>query len=166
MVPVTGTLAGAEAETPEVANAASGTFAIQRFARTPDDAVAAVGTLTLTFTHKSTDSTRTIITQAAMPLARSVEGATPAPAATGTTSTSTSPATPACEAVRLVLDAITITPLGVAVNIERANVDVTALPGTGERLASLVCELTSQINGTQAPAELVNSLNALLDMLG
>jgi hypothetical protein len=164
VVPVSATLAGAETPSVEAGTSAvTGTFAIQRFARTTDDAVAAVGTVTLTITDASTTSTRTIITQAAMPVARSTEIATPAPAPTA--STSTGPTT-ACETVRLVLDAIDIAPMGVAVEIERVNVDVTALPGVGERLPTLLCEVANQISGTTAPADLVNTLNSLLDMLG
>jgi hypothetical protein len=165
VVPVSATLAGAETPSVEAGTSAvTGTFAIQRFARTTDDAVAAVGTLTLTVTDASTTSTRAIITQAAMPVARSTGIATPAPAVTA--SPSTGPTTTACETVRLVLDAIEIAPMGVAVEIARVNVDVTALPGVGERLPTLLCEVANQISGTTAPAELVTTLNGLLDMLG
>jgi hypothetical protein len=164
VVPVAGALAGSGATTVDSAAAAStvtGTFAIQRFARTTEDAVAAVGTLTLTFTDTATDASRTIITQAAMPVARSTETASSAQSSAATT-----PSTQACETLRLVLDGIAIAPLGVAVQIERVSVDVTAMPGVGERLQALLCEVTSQIGGTAAPADLVSTLNALLDMLG
>ena len=85
VVPVTGTLETSATPgtptTPEgdatAAPTVAGTFAIQRFARTTEDAVAAVGTLTLTFTDPTTDAARTIITQVAMPLAKSGEITTP-----------------------------------------------------------------------------------------
>jgi hypothetical protein len=161
VVPVTGTVgtAVADAAQESAAGTAAGSFAIQRFARTTEDAVAAVGTLSLTFTDQETDTTRTVVTQAAMPLARSTDVATP----TGAGEPST---TRACETLRLVLGSIEIAPLGVAVQIDRVNVDVTALPGVGERLSALLCDVTSQLTGTARPAELVNTLNALLDVIG
>src|SRR5262249_38751798 len=55
----------------------TGTFAIQRFARTVDDGVAAVGTLTLSFTDPASNTSRTVVTQVALPLATS--GGTPMP---------------------------------------------------------------------------------------
>jgi hypothetical protein len=166
-VPITGTFGSADAPSADAAaNAVTGTFAIQRFARTAENAVAAVGTLTLTFSDPSTSAARTIITQAAMPLARSTDTSAPAPAADRPATTAISPTTMACETHRLVLDSIAIAPLGVSVQIERVNIDVTAMPGVGERLPAVLCEVASQLEGSTAPAEVVNSLNALLDMLG
>ena len=173
-MPVTGTVGTTAAEAGQESAAATvaGSFAIQRFARTTEDAIAAVGTLSLTFTDQETNTARTVVTQAAMPLARSTDVATPpgssepsATSAAGTPST-TAPTTRACETLRLVLGSIGIAPLGVAVQIDRVNVDVTALPGVGERLSALLCDVTSQLAGTARPAELVTTLNALLDMIG
>ena len=177
VVPVTGTpgrtaATAADGREESAAAAVNGSFAIQRFARTTEDAVAAVGTLTLTFTDRTTNAARTIVTQAAMPLTRSADIAAPAgsnqPSAGGApvTSSATAPSTQACETLRLVLGSIDIAPLGVAVQIDRVDVDVTALPGVGERLGALLCDVTSQIAGTTPAAELVTALNALLDMLG
>jgi hypothetical protein len=166
-VPVTGTFGSTDAPAADsAATAVTGTFAIQRFARTAENTVAAVGTLTLTFTDTSTSATRTIITQAAMPLARSTDAPASAPAADRPATSALSPTTTACETLRLVLDSIAIAPLGVSLQIERVNVDLTATPGVGERLPALLCEVASQLEGTTAPAEVVNTLNTLLDMLG
>ena len=143
----------------------AGTFAIQRFARTTEDAVAAFGTLTLTFTDPSTDAARTIITQVAMPLARFGETTTPTvPSPVGTNSQAA--ATPPCETLSLVLGPIDLNLLGVGVQIDEANVDLTVVQGAGERLRGLLCEVTDLIDRTTPPAELVNRLNSLLDMLG
>ena len=166
-VPVTGTVGGTDALAADAAaNAVTGAFAIQRFARTAENGVAAVGTLTLTFTDPSTSATRTIITQAAMPLAGSTDAPAPASAADRPATSALSPTTTACETLRLVLDTIAIAPLGISLQIERVNVDVTATPGLGERLPALLCEVASQLAGTTAPAEVVTTLNTLLDMLG
>jgi hypothetical protein len=167
VVPVTGTLGTATAGTGGGAEVAAetvnGTFAVQRFARTTEDAVAAVGTLTLTFTDQETKALRTIVTQAAMPVTRSAES-------TPGTGSNEPPATTsnarACQTLRLTLGPIEIAPIGVAVQIDRTTVDITALPGLGERLAEALCSATSQIGGAARPAELLSTLNALLDMLG
>ena len=165
-VPVTGTFGSTDAPAADTAaNAVTGTFAIQRFARTAENAVAAVGTLTLTYSDPSTSATRTIITQAARPLARSTDAPSPTPAV-DRPAASISPIASACETLRLVLDTIAIAPLGVALQIERVNVDVTATPGMGERLPALLCEVAGQLAGATAPAEVVTALNTLLDTLG
>ena len=166
-VPVTGTFGSIDAPAADAAaNAVTGTFAIQRFARTAENAVAAVGTLTLTSTDPSTSATRTIITQAAMPLARSTDPPALASTADRPATSALSPTTMACETLRLVLDSIVIAPLGVSLQIERVNADVTATPGVGDRLPALLCEVASQLEGPTAPADVVNTLNTLLDMLG
>ena len=67
----------ADAAQESAAATVAGSFAIQRFARTTEDAVAAVGTLSLTFTDQETNTARTVVTQAAMPLSRSTEGEPP-----------------------------------------------------------------------------------------
>ena len=64
------------------------------------------------------------------------------------------------------LGAIALNLLGVGVQIDEANVDLTVVQGAGERLRGLLCEVAGLIGGTAPPAELVNSLNSLLDMLG
>ena len=98
-----------------------------------------------------------------MPLKRSTESGAPAGP---TEPAAAAPRTRTCATLRLVLGSIDIAPLGVAVQIDRAIVDITTLPGVGERLGALVCDVTSQIGGTARPAELLNTLNALLDTLG
>ncbi len=173
VVPVTGTLeTSATPATPTTpagdataAPTVAGTFAIQRFARTTEDAVAAVGTLTLTFTDPTTAAARTIITQVAMPLARSGETTPPtepSPAGANRQAAATQP----CETLSLVLGPIALNPLGVGVQLDETNVDLTVVQGAGQRLSGLLCHVTGLIGGTAAPAELVNTLNSLLDMLG
>ena len=80
-MPVTGTV-GTTPTAPEGEAAATlqvtGSFAIQRFARTTEDSVAAVGTLTLNLMDPATNAARTIVTQVALPLAKSGDTAIPA----------------------------------------------------------------------------------------
>ena len=180
-VPISGTLGTAATPatpaqtTPEgVAEAAStitGSFSIQRFARTTDDSVAAVGTLVLSLTDPASNAARTIITQVAMPVAKS-DAATPGGAAgqpqptVGATLQAATPTAEACETLTLVLEPPDLDLPGLAVQLDQANVDLTAVQGTGERMRNLLCEVTGLLGGAAGPAELVNRLNTLLDLLG
>ena len=51
-------------------------------------------------------------------------------------------------------------------SVNEVNVDFAVVPGTGERLGNLLCEVTSLVDGSARPAELVNRLNTLLDTIG
>ena len=162
-MPVTGAVGTAPAaQEGEATPAVTGSFAIQRFARTTEDSVAAVGTLTLNLTDPATNAARTIITQAAMPLAKSGDTAVPGgtagqPQPTGAT---------ACGTLSMVLGPLELTLLGLSFQLNEVNVDFAVVPGTGERLGNLLCEVTSQVDGAARPAELVKTLNTLLDTIG
>jgi len=164
-VPVTGTVGtaptapeGEAAATPEV----TGSFAIQRFARTTEDSVAAAGTLTLSLTDPATNAARTIITQVAMPVAKSGDTTVP----TGTAGQPQPIGETACGTLSMVLGPLELTLLGLSFQLNEVNVDVAVVAGTGERLGNLLCEVTSLIDGSARPAELVNRLNTLLDTIG
>jgi hypothetical protein len=167
IVPIAGTLGSAQAPAPSasstqepVAAAAgpvTGSFAIQRFARTTEDAVAAVGTLTLSFTDPASNQERTIITQVAMPLAMSPN--TASPGATAATAQ-------ACGTLSLALGPLDLNLLGHAFQLERANVDLTVVQGAGDRLGSLLCDVTGQIDGGSRSADVIKTLNTLLDTIG
>jgi hypothetical protein len=175
VVPIAGTLEAAAAPTPANGAAAAaeatpvtGTFSIQRFARTSDDAVAAVGTLTVTLTDPTSDATRTVITQAAMPLARSGGGSTngSTPTSAATLPQAAGAATQACETLGLVLGPLDVQLGGRAVHIDRTNLDLMVTPGLSDRFGALLCQVGSQMDGGSRPAELVTTLNALLDLIG
>jgi len=161
IVPVTATLGtAATPTTPTAEDAAStptptvtGLFSIQRFARTTEEAVAAVGTLTLSFADPTSSAQRTIVTQVAMPLARSGDTTPP-------------PTAGACETLSLVLGPLDLNLLTVDVHLEQANVDLTVVEGAGEQLGNLLCDATRLIDRAAAPAELVKTLNTLLDTIG
>jgi hypothetical protein len=167
LVPVTGTLGTPATSEPQAPGAAvtqapavTGLFSIQRFARTTENAVAAVGTLTVSFTDPETSAARTIVTQIAMPLQRSTgvrpPGDTPQPGATAGV-------TQACESLSLVLGPLDVTLLGNAVHLDAVTVDLTVVPGTGQRLATLICDVAGQLGAATPPADLLKTLNALLD---
>jgi hypothetical protein len=136
----------------------TGSFTIQRFARTTENAVAAVGTLTSTFVDPSSNAARTIVTQIAMPIARS--GITSAELPVASTMQ-------ACESLGLVLGAIDIRLLSLPVHLDNVTIDLTVVPGTGEeRFGTLLCTASAQLDDASKPADLVNTLNALLDLIG
>jgi hypothetical protein len=159
--PAAGTPSGAESAV-SAAPTVDGTFAIQRFARTTEDAVAAVGTLTLTLVDPETAASRTVVTQVAMPLATSGETA-PAPAPASTRQAVT---VRACETLTLALGPVALELPGAAVELAGANVDLTVVPGTGDRLGGVLCEVADLLDRSAPPAQLAATLNRLLDVLG
>ena len=176
-VPITGTLGTAATPTPgAVAAAAStvtGSFSIQRFARTTEDGVAAVGTLVLSFVDPASNAARTIVTQVAMSVAKSGGTTPPGGAAdqaqpiVGATLQASAPAAAeACGTLSLVLEPPNLDQPGLAVQLDQVNVNVTAVQGTAEQMRNLLCEVAGLVEGTAPPAELVNKLNTLLDVIG
>lgn len=157
--PAAGTPSGAESAV-SVAPTVDGTFAIQRFARTTEDAVAAVGTLALTIVDPETAASRTVVTQVAMPLANSGAPA-PAPAANPQALT-----VRACETLSLALGPVALNLPGAAVELHEANVDLTVVAGTGDRLSGVLCEVADLIERTAPASQLAATLNRLLDVLG
>ena len=157
------------ASTPDV----TGTFSIRRFARTTNDAVAAVGTLTISLTDPASNAAaRTIVTELALPIARAGDPATPGappaqPQPIGPTPQALAAAEAStCETLSLVLGPLQLDVLGIAVQLNEANVDVIAVPGASERLKNRLCGLTALMDGVAPPAEVVRMLNTLLDTLG
>ena len=158
-----------------LARQVTGSFSIQRFAQTTDGAVAAVGTLTVSFADPASGMARTIVTQVAMPVARSSDvptssaaGIEPKPiSATTQTSLSASASTQPCETLSLLLGPLALDLLGVAVQLDQVNVDFTVVPGTnGQRLGVLLCRVTDVMDSGVGPAERVSMLNALLNTVG
>jgi len=184
VIPITGRLAAAATPTtptptptaPEAEAASTptvtGSFSIQRFARTTEGAVAAVGTLTLSFPDPTSTAARTIITQAVMPLATSGDTAAPGdpetqPQPIGATPQASLPATPqGCDTLSLVLGSIELELLGLAVQLDEVNVDFAVMNGASTQLGNLLCDVTGLIDGAAPPAELVQTLNRLLDTIG
>jgi hypothetical protein len=165
VVPVTGTV-GIPPTAPEgeaaAAPALTGSFAIQRFARTTEDSVAAVGTLTLNLTDPATNAARTIVTQVAMPLAKSGDPGIP----DGTAAQPQPAGATACGTLSMVLGPLELTLLGLPFQLNEVTVDFAVVAGTGDRVGNLLCEVTSLVDGAARPAELVKTLNTLLDTIG
>jgi hypothetical protein len=135
----------------------TGSFTIQRFARTTENAVAAVGTLTASFVDPGSNATRTFVTQIAMAIMKAGATSAELPVAAAIQS---------CESLGVVLSAIDIRLLSLPVHLDTAMIDLTVVPGTGERFGTLLCTAGAQFDDLSKPAELVDTLNALLDLIG
>jgi hypothetical protein len=161
-VPVTGTVSAAAGQA--TASEVTGTFSIQRFART-ETAVAAVGTLTVSITDSASSDTRAVVTQVAVPISRQrSENAAAEPV--GQTPAIVPTATQTCETLSLVLGPVDLDLRGVPVQLDRVVLDVTGAPTTSDALPKLLCEITGVLDNSAQPAELVTLLNRLLDLLG
>jgi hypothetical protein len=173
IVPVTGTLGTAAAPAKptaaveaDITPAVTGSFAIQRFAQTTEGGVAAVGTLTLSFTDPASNKARTVITQGTMPLDRGNDTGTPdkQPQPGGVSPQASSPATAqGCETMSLLLGGVALDLPGHAIQLDDANVDL--VPSAGERQGTPLCDVAGPMDGAP-PAELVKALNTLLDTMG
>jgi hypothetical protein len=166
--PTTPTTTGQTVAAPDV----TGSFAIRRFARTTDDAVAAVGTLTISLTDPASNAVRTIVTELAVPIARSEDSAAPSvpdaptqPIGSTSRALASADASP-CGTLSLVLGPLQLDVLGNVVQLNESNVDVIAVPGAGERLKNRLCGVTALMDAAATSAEVVRMLNRLLDTLG
>jgi hypothetical protein len=174
IIPITGRLGAVATPTAAEGEADStpsvtGSFSIQRFARTTEGAVAAVGTLTLSFTDPTSNAGRTIVTEVAMPLAKAAPGDRDnQPQPIGATPQASLSITPqACETLSLVLGSIELDLLGQAVQLDQVNVDFAAtMKGASAQLGTLLCDVTDLMERAAPPAELVQTLNRLLDTIG
>jgi hypothetical protein len=151
----------------------TGSFSIQRFARTTNEGVGAVGTLILSFRDPTSNAQRAVVTQLARPIEMS--GGTPAlggpetPAATASISSppvSAAGAAPACETLSLTLGALDLDVNGVAVQLDEVNIDFTTVDGGARQFEALLCNMAGQIEGATGSADLVKTLNTLLESIG
>ncbi|HEX5475246.1 MAG TPA: hypothetical protein VFX12_11340 [Vicinamibacterales bacterium] len=137
-VPVTAVANGA---------AATGTFTLQRFEGQGTNAVA-VGTLVAKVTDPATTTTRTIVTQIALPV-------------------DLTQSTASCPILHLVLGPLDLNLLGLAVHLDQVVLDITAVQGPGNLLGNLLCAVSNLLNGTASPvSQLVGLLNQILAALG
>jgi hypothetical protein len=149
----------------------TGSFAIQRFARATDDTVAAVGTLTLSVTDPASEP-RTIVTQVPMRVAKAAAIPTPGvssrslPPRDATPQQAPGPSAQTCETLSLVLTPQELDVVGLPIQLDAANIDVTAVRGAGGQLANLLCAVTGLFDGAAPATELVKALNTVLATIG
>ncbi len=120
----------------------AGTLDITRFVA-QNGQVAAVGTLTGTFTDAVTGVVTTITQDVVLPLIS---------------------ATGSCPVLHLELGPLDLNVLGLVVHLDKVVLDVTAQAGPGNLLGNLVCGLANALNSNRAATALANLLNNLLGL--
>jgi len=150
-VPVTGTGTASDGTMQTL----TGTFTIQRFAKSQKQIVA-VGTLVGTLTSAVPGSVpRTVVTQVAMPLVNDA-----AAAGAGVM------ALASCDILHLVLGPLDLNLLGLVIHLDQVVLDITAETGAGNLLGNLLCAITGLLDGGGPLGSIVALLNSLLDVLG
>lgn len=81
---------------------------------------------------------------------------------TNVTTTVTSPAATACNILHLVLGPINLNLLGLTLTTNTIVVDLTAVPGPGNLLGNLLCDVANLLNN---PSQLADTLNHILNIL-
>jgi hypothetical protein len=180
IVPISATLTTPTTSTEPTASSmaqVTGSFSIQRFAQTTAGEVAAVGMLTLNLVDPSSGSARAIVTEVAMRAVQSVDESSSLTSSSTRSTTGTSAvvlgaesrarptaSTQGCETLSLTLRPVQLDLLGMAVRLDQVNVDF--ISRTTGQLRSLLCGTTSVMDRGVGPAERMNRLNALLDVVG
>ena len=140
----------------------AGTLFITKFVKN-GNGIDAIGTLNATSTDVSGVS-RNIVTQVAWPLnlaAMSASGADVAPAAIS--------AQAVCDILHLVLGPLHLDLLGLVIDLNQVELDITAVSGAGNLLGNLLCAITGLLDGPTTAgilSQISNLLNQLLGILG
>lgn len=150
-VPVTGTIGSGLFSLP-----VSGTFVVKTFANI-NNQLNAVGTLTIANTSTSvaipvTASTSGTLSSASVVLTHSDQAITADAAAA---------AAPSCPVLNLVLGPLNLNVLGLVVNLNQVNLNITAVPGAGNLLGNLLCDVANLLN----PGSLNNLVTILNQIL-
>jgi hypothetical protein len=192
-VPIDGQIATAPGGKPSVP--IDGTFTLQRFAQ-QDDALVAIGTVTLTFTDNASGETAPTDTAATDTTTTGAETSdTTAPETTAEASrtivsrvaipVNQEQLTANCPALHVVLDPVDLNLLGLTEHVNQVALDVTAVSERNQ-LGTLICSAATVLNGTGTAAggtdtgtstganasaaaplgRVVNLLNQILDVLG
>lgn len=146
-VPVTGSFAPSTTSGP-LTTAGTGTFAgtfnIQQFANQNGNLVA-IGTLVGTLTNAAGQVTSVVINNVTAPVT----------AATGS-----------CSILSLTLGPLHLDLLGLVIDLNQVNLNITAQPGPGNLLGNLLCDVANLLNGSGGVlGNLSNLLNQLLGSL-
>jgi hypothetical protein len=154
--PITGTATAADGTVQTV----TGTFTIQRFARSQDQ-IFAVGTVVGTLTSATPGSSaRTFVTKVSLPLVMPADSAAAAAAPSDVT------ALASCDILNLVLGPLDLNLLGLEVHLNQVVLDIVAVTGAGNLLGNLLCAITGLLDGGGPLGQIVSLLNSLLALLG
>ena len=144
-----------------------GTFVIKKFA-VINNQLNAVGTLTTALLTKS--GMTTAVTSIAVPVTTtgsSTAASTPDATLPSAAESSITPAAAAasCPILHLVLGPLDLNLLGLTVHLNQVVLDINAIPGPGNLLGNLLCDIANLLNPGGALQNLVNALNQLLRAL-
>jgi hypothetical protein len=142
-VPVSGTASASAISGPlsSLTGPITGTFNIQSF-QVINGVVNAVGTLVVSVTNAAGMVTTTVFNNVAIPLA-----GTP---------------TASCPILSLTLGPLHLDLLGLVIDLNQINLNITAQPGPGNLLGNLLCDVANLLNN---PSGLANLLNQILGAL-
>ena len=137
----------------------NGTFTIKKFGLV-DNKLNAFGTLKL----------NNVVTSVAMPVIASnpttALGSTNAVYNNTRSEITAAPAAAAsCPILHLVLGPLSLNLLGLQVNLNQVVLDITAIPGAGNLLGNLLCDIANLLNPTSGLNQLIARLNQLLALL-
>ena len=141
----------------------AGTFKISRFG-IQNGALMAFGLLNATVTDSTGAVVKTIVTNAAWPVANAGSGAG-ADAAASCTDTAVE-TQQACDILNLVLGPLHLDLLGLVVDLNQVVLAITAQPGPGALLGNLLCAITGLLDAGSLGTLVVNLLNQLVGLLG
>ena len=139
----------------------AGTFKISRFAIQNGELVA-LGQLNATVTDPA--GVRTVVTSVAWPVAHASSGSPMADA--GGSCDGDSVTQPACDILNLVLGPLHLDLLGLVIDLNQVELNITAQPGSGNLLGNLLCAITGLLDSPPFGQQLVNLLNQLIAILG
>ncbi len=145
-VPVTGSFAPSTTTGPLTSvgtGTFAGTFNIQQFANQNGNLVA-IGTLIGTLTNAAGQVTNVVINNVTVPIT----------AATGT-----------CQILSLTLGPLHLDLLGLVIDLNQVNLNITAVSGPGNLLGNLLCDVANLLNSGGVLGNLSTLLNQLLGAL-
>ncbi len=145
LVPVTGTFTDATGGTGRFV----GSFNLLRFAE-QNNQIVAVGILTGALTDAANNPLGTVLRTVAIPVNLSGSATDQI----------------ACDILNLDLGPLDLNLLGLRVQLNRIELDITAVPGAGNLLGNLLCAIVNLLNGPGPLAAIISLLNQLLGALG
>ena len=153
-VPITGTATAADGTVQTL----TGTFNIQRFARS-QGRIYAVGTVVGALASATPGTAaRNFVTQVSMPLVM--------PADSNAAPSDGERCLATCDILNLVLGPLDLNLLGLEVHLNQVVLDIVGVTGAGNLLGNLLCAITGLLDGGGPLGQIVSLLNSLLALLG
>lgn len=126
----------------------AGTFTPKRFS-VVNGTLEATGPLTGTLTNADGSTVGTVDQTATMPVNTAAAAADPA----------------SCGILNLVLGPLNLNLLGLVVTLNQVHLNITAVPGVGNLLGNLLCDVANLLNGGGSLSEISTLLNEILALL-